>query len=351
MVCHHNPFGNGPLNDYGRALSASAISSRSLYNENYPEEKISNLSSFLFNKPSGFPVRPAIGHRSLVLKRDLAQPGEVTNYIHMQTDASLTAFYKNKMVFSGTWGYAPRPQSLARTDDKLSDYRTREHYIGVRPTPNLGLYVGLLDKIYGIRIAEHNSYSRTITNLSQNDQAHGAQTHFIWNKFEGGLGYFIGNLVQKDKPTRQVGFSGKVERTIGTNNLVGASYLNSSSTYVNNQAMALHGTLAYNKGSSSLFELGITNKNSKTDLTKNVKHTYAMTHTYLQLTRGLYLGHYIEYLKDQTNTTKYKIGPGIQYFPIQRIELKFDLLNTRNISTKSSSKDVWDLLLQFHIYV
>ena len=27
-TCHYNPFGNGPLNDYGRALSATAVSAK-----------------------------------------------------------------------------------------------------------------------------------------------------------------------------------------------------------------------------------------------------------------------------------------------------------------------------------
>ena len=53
--CHFNPFGNGQLTDYGRAVSATAISAKTFYPKSWNEEKIAYTSGFLFRKPK--PVR------------------------------------------------------------------------------------------------------------------------------------------------------------------------------------------------------------------------------------------------------------------------------------------------------
>ena len=44
-------------------------------------------------------------------------------------------------------------------------------------------------------------------------------------------------------------------------------------------------------------------------------------------------------------------GPGVQYFPFQRLELRFDLYNTRNFSTEASTKDNWMYLFQTHVWL
>ena len=46
ITCHYNPFGNGPINDYGRAVSATAIGSRGFYKDSKPEDLIGKQSGF-----------------------------------------------------------------------------------------------------------------------------------------------------------------------------------------------------------------------------------------------------------------------------------------------------------------
>jgi hypothetical protein len=46
-----------------------------------------------------------------------------------------------------------------------------------------------------------------------------------------------------------------------------------------------------------------------------------------------------------------RIGPGVQYFPIQRLELRMDLMNSRYYYSSSAVKDSWTLLLQTHVWL
>ena len=44
ITCHYNPMGNGPVNDYGRAVGATMVSSRGFYDDNKPEDLIVSFS-------------------------------------------------------------------------------------------------------------------------------------------------------------------------------------------------------------------------------------------------------------------------------------------------------------------
>lgn len=351
ITCHYNPFGNGPLNDYGRALSATAVSAKWFYPEKESEEKIANQSGFWGSRPTQTWFRPSLDYRGLLIKRSLGQDSEDTQFINMQADANLVLKFgeSNKFLVSGTLGYAPKPQSLEKSDKEVDSYRTREHYIGYRPLPSIGIYAGLMDKIYGLRIAEHTAYSRSINNLSQNDQSHGLQVHYAHPSFEVGLNYFVGNLSQ-DSELRQVGFSAKADYVVSHNSSIGVSYLSSQSDFLKDYAAALHYMGSAGKGSSVLVEVGQNVKTPVAEGLEDIKTIYGLGQNYILISRGIYLLNSVEYLKEQTGEYRIRFGPGLQMFPIQRIELRFEIYNIRNFSDLTSSKDTWDLLLQSHLW-
>ena len=76
ITCHYNPFGNGPINDYGRAVSATAISSRGFYNDSKPEDLIGKESGFFFKGSRNKNFRPFASYRGLFLKRDLGEESD-----------------------------------------------------------------------------------------------------------------------------------------------------------------------------------------------------------------------------------------------------------------------------------
>ena len=174
MTCHYNPYGNGPLTDYGRALSATAISNRwIIHGKDKSEEKIAEDSGFLYMKAFNDWVRPSVDYRGLRYARDVNKDQPKYETIHMQADvnAVIKLDRTDKYIASISFGYAPTPKSKKGQD--VGNYRSREHYIGIRPNQTYGIYIGMMDKVFGIRVPDHIAFSRSITGLAQNDQTHG----------------------------------------------------------------------------------------------------------------------------------------------------------------------------------
>lgn len=350
ITCHYNPFGNGPLNDYGRALSATAISAKWNHHDKYSEEKLAQSSGFFLKVPKQQWFRPSLDYRGLFIKRSLGQKNEDNELIHMQGDANITLRLNEarNIILSASIGYAPTPLAQEENEE-VKNYRTREHYIGYRPNPKIGMYLGLMDKIYGVRIAEHTTFGRAINDISHNDQSHGLQVHYARENFELGLGYYLGNFVQEED-LRSKGFSLKADYVVSHKSSIGISVLKTANNYVEKLATAVHTITAVGKGSSILFELG-QNTTTPENLNKETeKSNYGFLQSYVNLTRGVFLLQSIDYLKNPNNEEYLRFGPGIQIFPMQRIEIRGELYNTKNFSDVSSTKDSWDMLLQLHTW-
>lgn len=349
ITCHYNPFGNGPLNDYGRALSATAVSARWMNSDFTSEEELANSSGFLASRPDNNWFRPSFDYRGLLLKRNLAEDSEETEFINMMADAAVVINYTDRLHSSFSIGYAPEPKSMKNSSEKLENYRWREAYFGYRLNPGFGVYIGLMDKIFGIRIAEHTNYSRSITNLNQNDQSHGVQIHMSNPKYELGLGYFLGNLAEEEK-TRQKGASLKFDYVAQHKRTIGVSFIKSQSTFMEMYAAAFHMKTSVGKGSAFLAEAGRVSKKSVSS-SFEVSNNYAFIQAYLNAARGFYLINSVDYVKNDDGSYLYRLGPGLQVFPAQRFELRVELYNTRVISEKSSTRDSWDFLGQAHIWL
>jgi hypothetical protein len=351
MNCHYNPAGNGPLTDYGRAVSATLISSGALYPNNWTEEKVAYTSGFLFRKPKQNWLRTQMNYRGFQLVRNPgSKSSETKQWINMQADARLILkFGKNdRFITVINYGYSPKPQG---TTEKMAEWRSREHYMGFRFTPKFGVYAGLMDKAYGLRVIEHNMVSRTTPQVTQNDQTHGVMLHYLGEKSEMFLHGFVGNLSQKED-VRMKGGSFMFERTVADVHRIGASVMQTSNSVQKRTSYAVHGRWDLQKGSALLAELGQVKRTADAtffDMTSR----YAFLQTYLRPWRGVYFFTNIEYYQDNIQKQPYFVrwGPGLQYFPIQRLEFRADLSNTRNFSPDSSNKDSWMYLLQAHVWL
>lgn len=354
ITCHYNPFGNGPLNDYGRAVGATAISGRGFYNDSKPEDLIGQESGFFFKQPENKHFRPSASYRGLFLKRNFGEVSEKTEYIHMQGDVNMVAKFgeNDKYITSVSFGYAPIPRSLQNTPaaDSVKEYRTREHYVGYRPSPKWGVYAGLMDKTYGIRIIEHTSYARTTPQVTMDDQSHGVTLHYNTPEIEGGLNVFVGNLTQ-DADIRMKGWAGTFEYTLFEKNRLGLSAMMESNDYLELSSFAAHVRSGIGGGSSIMFELGKVDKKPKMVSGEKTEY-YANFQNHIKATRGVYLLNSVEYYKNNADKSyRVRFGPSIQYFPIARVELRADLYNTRNFNQEISTKDRWDLMAQIHLWL
>jgi hypothetical protein len=355
LTCHYNPMGNGPLTDYGRALGAGVVADRVLYSKSTSEESITENSGFFYSKPKQKWFRASFDYRGLYMKQnfysDVSSDPEI---IHMDANLNFVMKFgkKDNLYTSVTVGYAPTPRSsgVSPNDGNTKPYRSREHYIGWRPTPAWGVYAGMMDKTFGIRIVDHTAYSRSTTGLSMNDQTHGLLIHYTNKKFEIGVHPFVGNLAQ-DAKLRQAGFSTQFEYTLNQKNRVGLSFLNSKSEYLQMTMMAGHSRMAFGKGHSLMVEAGAL---TKTELIPGdeVTSQYILMQNHVRAYRGIFALVTAEYLKTNTeNENKIlRIGPGFQYFPFQGVELRGDIYNSRIFSSTSVTEDQWDLTGQLHLW-
>ncbi len=349
--CHFNPAGNGPLTDYGRAVSATSLSSGALYPENWTEEKVAYTSGFLFRKPKQNWLRTQMNYRGFQLVRNPGSSNsETKQWINMQADARvILKFGKNdRLVSVVNYGYSPKPTGIK---EDMDEWRSREHYVGYRFTPKIGVYAGLMDKAYGIRVVEHVSVSRTTPQVTQNDQVHGVMLHYLGEVYEAFLHGFIGNLSQEED-VRMKGGSFMFEKTVSDIHRIGASVMQSKNDYLDFVTYAVHGRFNLKEGAAILGELGQKKQTAQATFFNKISR-YGLLQTYLRPWRGVYLFQNIEYYQDHIDKDPYYVqwGPGIQYFPIQRLELRADIYNRRNFSPDSSSKDTWTYLLQAHVWL
>ncbi len=348
QTCHYNPFGNGPLTDYGRAVGASAISDRLLAKNTTTEEELAFASGFFFEEPKNSWLRPGISFRDLVLVQNAGKKTQKNRFIIMDFSASLALKFgkDDRYLFVGQTGYAPTP--AAYQGHAMNNYRTREHYVGYRPNEHWGIYAGLMDKVYGLRIPEHIAYSRMLTQNNQNDQTHGLLLHYINEYLEVGLQPFVGNYAQDDE-LRQKGGAVKFEAGTSDRWRLGASILKSESDFTSVQEGAAHGRFGFSKGNSLMIELGTgARKNLMTN--KQSDFQYAFTQSHLLIKRGLSSILTLEAMAPKDRSTKrYRVGPGVQYFPFNRVEVRCDIYNefinalgkTTSTITATSQLHLW----------
>lgn len=350
LTCHYNPHGAGALNDYGRALSATKISDRVFRSGELSEDQLAENSGFLYKKADTSWIRPALKYRGLWFQKSVGTPTSQNEFIHMLGRAQMTLKFgeRDQFFVSGNVDYAPTPRG-GQTEDE-ANYRSREHYVGYRPFASYGVYAGLMDKVFGVRVADHIAFSRTVNSLTMNDQSHGIVNHLLLGEWELGLHYFVGNLAQ-DEDLRQIGFSSVIERALGPRFKGGISYLSSASEYIELQSFALQSKIGFESSSSLVFELG-QRLQRVVLLESEITSRYVFMQGHLYLKRGLYFLNTVEYLKrdaDLENSVM-RIGPGIQYFVTQGLEFRLDLYNSRIFSQENVSDDVWDLALQVHLW-
>ncbi|MBA2404629.1 MAG: hypothetical protein H0V66_07650 [Bdellovibrionales bacterium] len=352
LNCHFNPFGGGPLNDYGLVVSATAIGSTALYPKSWDEEKLAYMSGFLFRKPKQDWLRTQINYRGFkVVRNPGSSETEESQWINMQADARVILKFgeNDKFISVFNYGYAPLPSEVP-ADTKASEWRSREHYVGYRFTPKFGLYAGLMDKVFGIKVIEHIAFARISPQVTQNDQVHGLTAHYLGDTWELGAQGFAGNMTQ-DADLRMKGASVMLEKTVYDIHRIGASVMSSENEYLKLLSYSAHARLNLKEGSAVLSELGQTNKKTENG-SGDTTERFGLLQTYLRPWRGTYFLANIEYFNRDTSQDDYTVrwGPGVQYFLGQRIELRLDLYNTRSFAPKSSTRDSWMYLLQTHLW-
>ncbi len=362
LTCHYNAFGNGPLNDYGRALGATMVAGRLFTSSSTDEEKLASRSGFFFNTPKQTWLRPSIDYRGIYLP---GSGGSESRYLHMQTDLNVVVkFLNDRLWVSNTIGLAPVAPGPGVEVGEQTLY-SRESYIAYAVGEKHRLYLGKTDPLYGLRIPDHTVTAKRGIGLAENDQTVGLTYHWYSGKIEGGFQAFLGDVLVNDSGNF-VGASSKHEFALSEKARIGASVYYGTHEISTKLMASIHSKLGFRKGSSLLAEFGMMIKTDSLTggATEDTKLMYGFLQNQISLFRGFNLLQTFDYgnstLTNSTDPTSglpgsnWQILLGFQYFPMQRLEMRAEIGLARRYGEKEQSsnrKDSKQILLQTHIWL
>ena len=332
---------------------ASEISSRRFAKTTETDEELADRSGFFGMKTLPRWLRPHLKARLLVLEENPGGPADKISLIPMQADAGTTLVLdsQQKFLMVATASYFPTPRALANAEggQRPSNFISRETYLRWNPVKPLFFSLGLMDKVFGLRIADHTAVNRSQTGLSMNDQAHGLAVQYMNKDWELTIHPFIGNLSQEEQ-LRQKGASLMFEADFDEKARVGGSVLSSQNAFVAWNRLAMHGKIGYRGKNSFLAEIGgIQNKPKTSEATLGV---YALIENLGNFARGYNVLSQFEYL-NETGSSKspdqLRWTLGLLIFPAPRYEVRTTIVNSRIQSDSGVSEDQWLIQAQLHL--
>lgn len=349
ITCHYNGLGGGALNDYGRALYATEITARHVFPKQMEEEEVAELSGFLGRKQLPWWIRPGLKYRGLWLKMQPGATASTEKFINMQNDVNLNLFLDKRQTYAliTTASYA----GIEPYYGKTNTWFAKEYYLRWKYNNNFWLYLGQMDKAYGIRNVDHTAVSRRAITLGQFDQSQGVIGHITYPTWDLALNAFVGNAAQ-DEAQRQKGFSAVGEYQVYEKFKVGASVLSSQSDTQKWNLAALTTRMGLSKGSAIMGEFGLKEKTDKVAKTDADLGTYAIVQTLVSLERGYNLLSVLEHSKSNINkssaeTMKWSLGALL--FPLPRSEFRMMATNAKTYAESAGVDDAWALQGQLHI--
>ncbi|MGZ3769871.1 MAG: hypothetical protein ACXVCP_09680 [Bdellovibrio sp.] len=355
ITCHYNSQGNGPLTDYGRALFSQEIAARNFWTskDKSDEDVAQNYSGFVPGASLPWWFRPAIKYRGLWFQTNPGSKQAVERWIDMQRDIDLVISFDKayRTVLVVNYGLLAVPDTDYYGNSNKISAVSREHYLRTYLGRKLLVAVGLMDKAYGLRTADHTSYSRGAIGLGQDDQVHGLLLHWMENDWDTSLHLYAGNLSQPEDD-RKSGGAMMFEYSLAERDRIGASFLTEKNKKIDSKRLALHNRWGFSKGhgSSILFELGL--KQDQLDGAEAKLGTYGLIQSLVNITRGYNFLTVIERSQAESKFSSPELQRwtfGFVAFPFQRTEARFTAVQYKNFSPETVSKDQWQLQGQVHV--
>lgn len=354
MTCHYNGAGNGALNDYGRGLFAAEIAAKVLWNSDKSDEELAGSSGFLGAKTLPFWIRPSLKQRVLDVEVNPgSQDQRYKRTYQMQHDLNLDfAFNEEQTVLLAlNLGLVPDPERASPNKTfNESKVLSREYYLRLQTSENSWMYLGFLDKTFGIRHPDHTAFNRGQLNLGQNNQVHGLIFHHAVEKHELFINPFVGNL-HLEKEYQFPGVALVYEHEPAERWRLGVSYLREKATNIPEQnAVGFLLKRGIEGGHSILAEVGL--KDTLLQGSSKQRSAYVWTQATMKMVRGLFLQSNMQYLKADTSklsSENIRLSIGLMTFPIQRLELRLSGVNERIIEPSRVSSDRWGVQSQLHL--
>lgn len=348
ITCHYNGSGNGSLNDYGRALFAAEIAAKPPWARSVDDEILGEQSGLLGATPLPYWLRPSFKYRGLKLDSNLNTAKKQSKNYEMQKDLNLVLLFDQdaKYILSLNWGaVSQEAAALPIRHFNAPLVISRENFFRAQITNKIFAYFGFMDKVFGIKHADHTSFNRGVVGLGQNNQAHGVLMQFSAEESEYFLHLYSGDL--RHQPSEQIkGGSFLFETNFQEKQRWGFSLLNEANNINKRSLSSIFAKLGIGEGHSFLVESGI-----EDNLSSNIKAMYAFSQGTIKITRGLFLQSIGQYFKTDISGVSpetIRWGLGFLYFPMQRAELRFQILQNKFLLPTAVSEDTLATMLQVH---
>ncbi|MCS6838252.1 MAG: hypothetical protein NZ480_05335 [Bdellovibrionaceae bacterium] len=355
MTCHYHPQGNGPLNDYGRALFATELSSRWYVPRSTSDDELGEKSGFFWGAKGPQWLRPHIKLRYLQITDGPNSSTSSNKSYAMQREVGMAFLTspEEKTLWVTTFTFHD-PQGKYRTSSyqnfNESGSFLKELYYRRALGEERWLLIGMQDQVFGIRDVNHTLFSRRLPRLTQYDQSLGITYFLTKETYEWTVMGFMGNINEPPE-YRMGGVSTLFERQLDDQTRLGFSFLTKKNNFHEIFALAPQARLNLNYDAAFSFELGflsVANLNTKAATTP----TYLLAQMMYRLTRGWNFIIENEIAKvDSGGDSPIAVRTyfGLLAFVIPRGELRFNVNNGRTINFAQGQSDAWQLQTQLHL--
>lgn len=358
ISCHYNSHGYGPLTDYGRALFSQEIAARNFWTrKTKTDEEIAEQSQFIPGVNLPFWIRPSIKYRGIYAETNPGSSQSRERWIRMQRDLNLVFATDDtsRTILVLNYGFTHEKEYDYYQDGKPVSAVSREHYVRFFPVKKLLVAAGLMDIAYGIRTGDHTSVARDYRNLGlgQDDQVHGVMAQWFEDKWDATLHAYIGNLFEPEARQRK-GASFTGEYLTSETNKFGFSIMQANSDQAKARRLAIHDRLGIPNvhGSSILAEVGLRDDQNIVAGTAAKMGMYGMVQSIIRLTRGYNIQSSIERYQVELKSTGDEVSRwtlGFLMFPLQRTEIRLNMVQMKFYSPISATPDVTQLQGQVHV--
>ena len=168
--CHFSPTGGGLLTPYGRSLSREELST---FGKSRGSEPTGREHEFLFGALGDAPGPVSVGVELWPAHLDVEAPGfsSKRNFL-MNTDVTIAFRHANWTAY-GELGRQPRGD-----DTRIASF---EHWLGYQ-TRHVGARAGRFLPAYGVRFADHTSFTRAPLDLDNDDQVYALELSYTGDR-------------------------------------------------------------------------------------------------------------------------------------------------------------------------
>nr|HPI41584.1 hypothetical protein [Pseudobdellovibrionaceae bacterium] len=280
LTCHYNSQGGGPLSDYGRALF-SELTARTFISDRALDEDLAEESGFLGKQKIPYWLRPSFKLRTLWNQKNPGSKDTSEKIIPMQFDLGANFFWNEEMesMVQLTMARVSDAEALRRGGGV---FQPKEYFFRSQIGEGWWYYIGLMDRVFGIRHVDHTSYQRSANGLTQYAQSHGFVIHKINESWELTLNSFFGNVSMPNQDQEHKGFSVLGEADVLEKVRVGGSFMTSRSEIQRKNTFAAHYKQGLDRGTSLMAEYGIIQTAFEDNLTStNGSYTFLQAQMFL----------------------------------------------------------------------